>query len=641
MSVHRPGDVLAGRYRLADLLSETEHGRFWLAHDSILGRPVAVHVLDADDPRAPRLMAAARASASIADQRLLRVLDAESREGISYVVNEWGRGSSLDILLARSGPLSAERAAWITAQVAATLAKAHHLGYAHGRLNPENVLIDEAGAVRVIGFAVEAALYGLPEGSAAEDDTALAGILTACLTGTWPGTTPSSVPATPLSGGHPLRPRQVRAGVPRVLDELCELALNPDAHGRHSTPVLDARYLHDRLMEFVGEPPDLSELPSERGRLSPETGPIGVISYPTGASPVVGGAASAGSAAGTAPAPAGHPIIEPGTDLATGDATRIAGPTSDAEAAAAAGGAGGGGADDEGDATQHGLPSFEDDDSWHRPRDVPAPPPPPLDPPAPKPLFADEPHTPRDAVSTAGAAGGGDPIEFWPWVDDSPPRTGAIRTPAPDHDEPPRSRWLPYAVGFVVLLVVVSVALIVRQATDDGPRRPGATDSPTRTGTAASPITNLTATDFDPFGDPPDEYPEDAHLAVDGRPGTAWHTSTYTDQLGDEPPALKSGVGLVIDLKRTYALATATLTVNGGPTDVSLYVTDTRPTTPNGLKAAARVTVTSPEQRVPLHNVAGRYLVVWLTSLPHVGEGYRGSVAEIGATGTRIGSQVD
>ena len=195
--MHRPGDVLAGRYRLADLLSETAHGRFWLAHDSVLGRPVAVHVIDADDTRAPSLMRAARASASIPDQRLLRVLDAETREGISYVVNEWGRGTSLDILLARSGPVSPRRAAWITAEVAATLHKAHGLGHAHGRLNPEKILIDEAGAVRIIGFAVEAALYGLPEGSPADDDIDLAAILAACLTGTWPGQTESGVPPTP------------------------------------------------------------------------------------------------------------------------------------------------------------------------------------------------------------------------------------------------------------------------------------------------------------------------------------------------------------------------------------------------------------------------------------------------------------
>src|SRR3954466_9539108 len=78
MATKRPGDVLAGRYRLDDLLSETGQGRFWRGHDQVLSRPVAIHVIDADDKRAVGLMEAARASAQIAEPRLLRVLDIEN-----------------------------------------------------------------------------------------------------------------------------------------------------------------------------------------------------------------------------------------------------------------------------------------------------------------------------------------------------------------------------------------------------------------------------------------------------------------------------------------------------------------------------------------------------------------------------------
>ena len=41
----RPGDVLAGRYLLVDLLSESGDGRFWRAHDRVLDRHVALHVI--------------------------------------------------------------------------------------------------------------------------------------------------------------------------------------------------------------------------------------------------------------------------------------------------------------------------------------------------------------------------------------------------------------------------------------------------------------------------------------------------------------------------------------------------------------------------------------------------------------------
>ena len=62
----------------------------------------------------------------------------------------------------------------------------------------------------------------------------------------------------------------------------------------------------------------------------------------------------------------------------------------------------------------------------------------------------------------------------------------------------------------------------------------------------ATPLTGLTATDFDPQGDPPEENPELAPLAVDGDPATSWRTATYLQNFG--PGGLKTGVGLVLDL---------------------------------------------------------------------------------------------
>lgn len=579
MSKHRPGDVLAGRYRLADLLSESEHGRFWLAHDTVLGRAVAVHVIDADDPRAPELMRAARISASLADQRLLRVLDAETREGISYVVNEWARGTSLDVLLVRSGPMAPRQAAWVTSEVAATLRKAHDLGHAHGRLIPENVLIDEAGGVRIIGFAVETALYGLPAGAAADDDAHLAAILTACLTGTWPGETPSSVPRTPLSGGHPMRPRQVRAGVPKALDDLCEAALNPASRGRHAGPTLDAGYVHDRLLDYLGDPSDVAGRPVEPlGHTDSSTVTISTaLTMPSAAAP-------------DAPAtPTDH------TDVPT----------------------------------EASLPSFEDDSSWHLPRTTPVAPPPALEPPAPKPLFADEPRVPR-----AGAAEQTERTEHAaqddaPWFPTPEAEAGWDGDPV----SPRRRRWLPLAVGLVILVLVVAAVLLARDISGGGGSA-GPSPSPSAAPPAA-PIKGVIATDFDPLGNPPSENPELAKYAVDGKESTSWHTVSYNDQLGTEPPALKSGVGLLLDLRHSYTLDTATISVDGGETGVSVYVSDTEPTGIDGLKRVARATVSGSDQKLDVNEAVGRYVVVWLTTLPPAGSRYRGEIAEVALTGSR------
>ncbi len=191
------GDVLADRYRLDDLLAETGGGRFWRAHDQVLHRPVAVHLLPAGDERAEPLLDAARAAGPVSDRRLLRVLDADVKDGRCYVVNEWGHGESLDILLAREGPLAPRRAAWLVAEVADSIAEAHAAGLAHGRLSPESILIDQHGQVRIIGFGVDAALDGLPPRRISVDEIDLVALLYCALTGKWPGVSTSALPPPP------------------------------------------------------------------------------------------------------------------------------------------------------------------------------------------------------------------------------------------------------------------------------------------------------------------------------------------------------------------------------------------------------------------------------------------------------------
>ena len=70
-----PGEVLADRYRLVDLLADVDGARFWRGTDSVLSRDVAVHAVSSDDERAAGMLKAARVSATVTDPHLLRVLD--------------------------------------------------------------------------------------------------------------------------------------------------------------------------------------------------------------------------------------------------------------------------------------------------------------------------------------------------------------------------------------------------------------------------------------------------------------------------------------------------------------------------------------------------------------------------------------
>jgi hypothetical protein len=221
--------------------------------------------------------------------------------------------------------------------------------------------------------------------------------------------------------------------------------------------------------------------------------------------------------------------------------------------------------------------------------------------------------------------------------------------PVDDYDEPeetPGRSWL-WLAALVAALALVLLAVVVAfnvgrgrtplgEEPDDEPSRGGTSSSPTTTQTAdAGPTayTDVTADDFDPQADPPEESPDLVPLAVDGDPTTAWRTSTYTQQLG--PGGLKSGVGLLLDLGATGGVSEVDLTLVGAPTDVSIYVTDTAPTGVRGLSPAASTTATSPEVAITLDEaVPGRYVVVWLTSLPAADGGFRGEVAEVSVLGT-------
>jgi putative peptidoglycan lipid II flippase len=232
------GVVLAGRYELADLVSERLGSVTWRAIDIVLNRNVGVELLPSEDPRATHFLAAARESTVVTDARFLRVLDLLERErGHHIVVREWARAFALDQLLAQSA-LPGRRAADVVAEVAEAIANAHEHGIFHRRLAPHHILVKESGAVRIVGLGLASALEPAEHVDTVADLQAheladvrgLGQLLYACLVAHWPDGAMDLMPAAPVENGRVLRPRQVRAGVSRGLDDVCDRILNVDGH---------------------------------------------------------------------------------------------------------------------------------------------------------------------------------------------------------------------------------------------------------------------------------------------------------------------------------------------------------------------------------------------------------------------------
>lgn len=251
-----------GRYQLLDLVTQDEgvDGQpdvyLWHAYDDVLDRPVAMRVLSADDPRCAAVLGAAQAAARVDDRRLLRVLDilnlpasASDRARVA-VVSEWASGRNLERTIQdRAGrPFAPAEAMSLVAEVARALAAAATENVSHGRLRPSSVFITDAGEVRIRGLAVDAALFGesaddgiREPGDRAQGDVDALGCLVYLLTtGYWPGASSIDAPDAPRVNDVVLPPSQVRAAVPRSVDDVVARSVTSAARQRGVARVTDA-----------------------------------------------------------------------------------------------------------------------------------------------------------------------------------------------------------------------------------------------------------------------------------------------------------------------------------------------------------------------------------------------------------------
>jgi serine/threonine protein kinase len=146
-----------GPYRLLDELGRGGMGRVFLAEGPD-GTRVAVKVLSAGlqgDPAAgDRFRQEARAAAAVAHPNVVRVHAAEPDHDPPYLVMEYVDGLSLQAAVARYGTFSAGEAAAVGVGVTDGLAPAAAVGLVHRDIKPANVLVDRAGAVKILDLGV-------------------------------------------------------------------------------------------------------------------------------------------------------------------------------------------------------------------------------------------------------------------------------------------------------------------------------------------------------------------------------------------------------------------------------------------------------------------------------------------------------
>ncbi len=311
------GEVLGDRYRLDEVLARRGNALTWRAFDQRLSRPVLMHLLPPDDPRGPELIGVAKRASGAPDAAFLRVLDAGAFDGGEpYIVYEYSPATSIEQVLA-GGPLSPVEAAWVVKELAQALAALHSRGLYHERVTPDTVVISAAGNVRIVGLLVEAALDQTPQPHTGEqaDVRALGALLYACLVVRWPGGDRFGMKAAPTEGARTLTPAQVKAGVPRMLDTLCDRILNPVPRNRQ-TPITTARAVAQQLNAVLGQAsaaPDLERrlrIPVEQIRTTAGRLPAGGVTT----SALSASSGSTGTFSTPLPPPLRRPAMGPDDD---------------------------------------------------------------------------------------------------------------------------------------------------------------------------------------------------------------------------------------------------------------------------------------------------------------------------------------
>jgi beta-lactam-binding protein with PASTA domain/tRNA A-37 threonylcarbamoyl transferase component Bud32 len=250
-----------GRYRILRKLGTGGMANVYLAEDEVLGRRVAIKILNdrhaGDDQFVERFRREAKNAASLSHPNIVSIYDRGEAEGTYYIAMEYLDGRSLKELIVARGPAPIHLAVEYARQILAAIRFAHRHGIVHRDIKPHNVLVDAEGRLKVTDFGIAragasqmteagsiigTAQYLSPEQAkgAPVDQTSdlysVGVVLYELLTGVVPfsGETPVEIAMKHLSTIPP-PPSAKRKDVPRDLDLVVMRALAKDPAERYQS----------------------------------------------------------------------------------------------------------------------------------------------------------------------------------------------------------------------------------------------------------------------------------------------------------------------------------------------------------------------------------------------------------------------
>ena len=147
------GKVLNQRYKLEEELGRGGMGLVYRGYDQRLDRPVAIKVLNTNDLGSAgqvRLLAEARAVASLNHPNIVDVYDADEADGSPFIVMELVSGQTLR----QHHPREVSEILEIAIQMVAALDHAHSQGIIHRDLKLENIVLTQSNTIKLMDFGL-------------------------------------------------------------------------------------------------------------------------------------------------------------------------------------------------------------------------------------------------------------------------------------------------------------------------------------------------------------------------------------------------------------------------------------------------------------------------------------------------------
>ena len=265
-----------GRYQILETIGTGAHSRVVRAFDPMIGRPVAIKLFPrelASGEGRERFFSEARVVGQLSHPSIITVHDMGIEEATAtpYLVMEYIEGQPLERILEKGAVPYPRASAW-AAEIAVALATAHRKGVIHGDVKPANVLVTEAGRIKLTDFGMarlasrdskETPLLGTPAywcpeqvlgkpQDARSDIFSLGVVLYEMVTGHRPFDCDSLQGiCSRILSSMPLPPSHSNPSIPKGFDELVASCLAKDPARRRGS----AEELADDLYPFARRKP--------------------------------------------------------------------------------------------------------------------------------------------------------------------------------------------------------------------------------------------------------------------------------------------------------------------------------------------------------------------------------------------------